>query len=302
MSIEVSNVFRLFGNQKALNDVSFSVGKGEIVALLGPNGAGKSTMMKILTCFLPQTSGKAQVCGFDVVTHPMEVRSRVGYLPEHNPLYFDLYVKEYLEFVAGLHGLGRNAGKRVNEMIQLVGLNPEMGKKIGALSKGFRQRVGLAQAMIHDPEVLVLDEPTSGLDPNQLEEIRNLIIAMGRSKTVLLSTHIMQEVKAVCDRVVIISRGQIVADTPTGQVHLLKNSNQIICVEFDQPLDDPNNLMLPGVIEVVPLGQSSYRIFTQGNTDLRPEVFRFAVESKRVILSLGKEEQSLEDVFRQITV
>jgi len=213
-----------------------------------------------------------------------------------------LYVKEYLEFVAGLHGLGSKAGKRVNEMIQLVGLNPEMGKKIGALSKGFRQRVGLAQAMIHDPEVLVLDEPTSGLDPNQLEEIRNLIIPMGRSKTVLLSTHIMQEVKAVCDRVVIISGGQIVADTPTGQVHLLKNSNQIIYVEFDQPLGDPNNLMLPGVIEVVPFGQSSYRISTQGNTDLRPEVFRFSVESKRVILSMGKEEQSLEDVFRQITV
>lgn len=302
MSIEVSQVTRLFGMQKALNNATFSVGKGEIVGLLGPNGAGKSTMMKILTCYLPQTQGEAVVCGFNVVTHPMEVRRRVGYLPEHNPLYSDMYVKEYLGFIIGIHKSSKNASARVEEMIDLVGLRPEAGKKIGSLSKGFRQRVGLAQAMIHDPEVLILDEPTSGLDPNQLEEIRGLILQMGRSKTVLLSTHIMQEVKAVCDRVIIINRGEIVADTPTQKVHLLHQTNRIIKVEFDKPLADESQLLLPGVAEVVKAGDAIYRIFTQSTHDLRPDIFRFAVDNQLIILGLGVEEQSLEEVFRQITI
>lgn len=302
MSIEVSQVTRLFGVQKALNNATFSVGKGEIVGLLGPNGAGKSTMMKILTCYLPQTQGEAVVCGFNVVTHPMEVRRRVGYLPEHNPLYSDMYVKEYLGFIDGIHNSRKNSAARVEEMIDLVGLRPEAGKKIGSLSKGFRQRVGLAQAMIHDPEVLILDEPTSGLDPNQLEEIRGLILQMGRSKTVLLSTHIMQEVKAVCDRVIIINRGEIVADTPTQKVHLLHQTNRIIKVEFDKPLADESQLLLPGVAEVMKAGNAIYRIFTQSTHDLRPDIFRYAVDNHLVILGLGVEEQSLEEVFRQITI
>jgi len=302
MSIEVSQVTRLFGMQKALNNATFSVGKGEIVGLLGPNGAGKSTMMKILTCYLPQTQGEAVVCGFNVVTHPMDVRRRVGYLPEHNPLYSDMYVKEYLGFIDGIHKSSKNSAARVEEMIDLVGLRPEVGKKIGSLSKGFRQRVGLAQAMIHDPEVLILDEPTSGLDPNQLEEIRGLILQMGRSKTVLLSTHIMQEVKAVCDRVIIINRGEIVADTPTQKVHLLHQTNRIIKVEFDKPLADESQLIFSGVAEVVRAGGAIYRIFTRSTHDLRPEIFRFAVDNNLVILGLGVEEQSLEEVFRQITI
>ena len=212
MSIEARSVSKLYGQQKALNNVSFSIKQGEVVGLLGPNGAGKSTMMKILTCYVPQSEGQVSVCGFNVISDPLEVRRRVGYLPEHNPLYLEMYVREYLGFVAGIHKLGRDSRKRVDEMIGLTGLGLESGKKIGALSKGYRQRVGLAQALIHNPDVLILDEPTSGLDPNQLSEIRNLIKNIGREKTVLLSTHIMQEVEAVCDRVIIINRGNIVSN------------------------------------------------------------------------------------------
>ncbi|MCC6837460.1 MAG: ATP-binding cassette domain-containing protein, partial [Bacteroidia bacterium] len=215
MSIKVENITKQYGEQKALNNVSFEVNTGEIVGFLGPNGAGKSTMMKILTCFIPQTSGKASVCGFDVAEESLEVRKQVGYLPEHNPLYLDMYVKEYLEFIAGLHHI-KNVKERIAEMIEITGLQVEQKKKIGALSKGYRQRVGLAQALIHDPKVLILDEPTTGLDPNQLAEIRNLIIEVGKQKTVMLSTHIMQEVEAMCDRVIIINRGEIVANDETS--------------------------------------------------------------------------------------
>jgi ABC-2 type transport system ATP-binding protein len=211
MSIQVDHITKLYGSQKALDDVSFSVGGSEVVGFLGPNGAGKSTMMKILTCYLPPTNGTAVVCGHDVGSASLEVRRNVGYLPEHNPLYVDLYVREYLVFVAGIHGMARKE-ERVKEMIDMVGLGREQHKRIGQLSKGYRQRVGLAQAMIHDPKVLILDEPTSGLDPNQLVEIRSLIKEVGRSKTVLLSTHIMQEVEAICDRVIILDKGRIVAD------------------------------------------------------------------------------------------
>jgi ABC-2 type transport system ATP-binding protein len=212
MSISVNHITKIYGSQKALNDVSFEAAKGQVVGFLGPNGAGKSTMMKILTCFIPQTSGAASVCGFNVSEQPLEVRRKVGYLPEHNPIYPEMYVKEYLEFVAGVYKLNGNRSRRVAEMVEITGLQDEQRKKIGQLSKGYRQRVGLAQAMIHDPEVLILDEPTSGLDPNQLVEIRVLIKQIGTEKTVMLSTHIMQEVEAVCSRAIIIHKGRIVAD------------------------------------------------------------------------------------------
>ena len=213
MSIKVQNVTKLYGEQKALNNVSFEIGSGEIVGLLGPNGAGKSTLMKIITCFIPPTSGKLSVNNHDVISQSIEVKKIIGYLPENNPLYLDMYVKEYLEFIAGIHKLGNKTNERVNLMIDITGLEDERKKKIGALSKGYRQRVGLAQALIHDPEVLILDEPTSGLDPNQIVEIRNLILKIGQKKTIMLSTHIMQEVEAICDRVIIIDKGKIVADT-----------------------------------------------------------------------------------------
>ncbi|MCH9821942.1 MAG: ATP-binding cassette domain-containing protein [Bacteroidetes bacterium] len=223
MSIEVKEVSKIYGSQKALDTVSFSIQKGEIVGFLGPNGAGKSTMMKIITCFLPQSSGSVKVCGFDVSEDPMEVKKRVGYLPEHNPLYLDMYVKEYLGFIAGLHKI-EGKKERVAEIIEQVGLQVEQHKLIGALSKGYRQRVGLAQALIHDPEVLILDEPTTGLDPNQIEEIRNLIKKVGKSKTVMMSTHIMQEVEAVCDRVIIVNKGNLVADDSSGEISKSKNN------------------------------------------------------------------------------
>lgn len=301
MSIVAKEVTRLYGAQKALDQVSFSVRQGEVVALLGPNGAGKSTMMKILTCYLPQTNGQVSVGGFDVVTQPLEVRRRVGYLPEHNPLYLEMYVREYLEFVAGIHKLGKDSRKRVKEMIGMTGLDLEAGKKIGALSKGYRQRVGLAQALIHDPGVLILDEPTSGLDPNQLEEIRHLIRNIGKEKTVLLSTHIMQEVEAVCERVIIINRGKLVADAPTHQVQLLNQTSRIIRVDFDKPFPINPLREMDGVVDVIPTGNTSCRIFTQSERDLRPEVFHFAVRTGLVILAMDHEEQSLEQVFRQLT-
>jgi ABC-2 type transport system ATP-binding protein len=219
MSIEVKHLVKYYGEQAAVNDISFSIAKGEIVGFLGPNGAGKSTTMKIITGFIPATSGEVNVCGMPVDVDSLDTRQIIGYLPEHNPLYLDMYVREYLEFVGKIYKI-KNLKDRVNEMIKAVGLDVEQNKKIGALSKGYRQRVGLAAAIIHDPQVLILDEPTSGLDPNQLVEIRELIKTIGRSKTVMLSTHIMQEVEAICDRVVIINKGQIVADDTASQLQV----------------------------------------------------------------------------------
>lgn len=215
MSISIQNLTKLYNEQKALDNVSLEINNGEIVGLLGPNGAGKSTMMKIITCFIPPTKGSVKVCGYDIFDNPMDVRKKIGYLPEHNPLYLDMYVREFLDFIAGVHGLGKQKKERIEQMIEMTGLTKEVNKKIGTLSKGYRQRVGIAQAMIHDPEVLILDEPTSGLDPNQLVEVRDLIKNTGKDKTVLLSTHIMQEVEAVCDRTIIINNGQVVADDNT---------------------------------------------------------------------------------------
>jgi ABC-2 type transport system ATP-binding protein len=301
MSIKVTNITKLYGEQAALNNVSFEVNTGEIVGFLGPNGAGKSTMMKILTCFVPQTSGTASVYGFDVTEESLEVRRHVGYLPEHNPLYMDMYVKEYLEFIGGLHHL-KNIKARISEMIDMTGLQVEQKKKIGALSKGYRQRVGLAQALIHDPNVLILDEPTTGLDPNQLEEIRNLIIQIGKQKTVMLSTHIMQEVEAVCNRVIIINNGQIVANDETAVVQNSQTLNkQVITVEFDKmtTLDALKNI--DDVHNVIHIKNNNWQLEALTTKDIRPSVFQFAVKNNLAILTLHKEEQRLEDVFKHLT-
>jgi ABC-2 type transport system ATP-binding protein len=299
MSIEVQNITKIYGTQKALNDVSFSVGNGEIVGFLGPNGAGKSTMMKILTCYIPPTSGTAMVCGYDVSAQSLDVRRQIGYLPEHNPLYLDMYVREFLEFTGGLHKIP-NARKRAGEMIELTGLVPEQNKKIGALSKGYRQRVGLAQAMIHDPKVLIMDEPTTGLDPNQLEEIRSLIRWLGKEKSVMLSTHIMQEVEAICDRVIIVDRGQLVANDATA--NLRKSSTiQIITVEFDIKLSQQDLKNLHGVDQVKHLFANTWQLTSSAPGDIRKVIFDYAVNSGISVLTLSKEEQKIEDVFKDLT-
>lgn len=299
MSIVVNNITKLYGEQKALNNVSFTVNTGEIVGFLGPNGAGKSTMMKIITCYIPPTQGSVKVCGFDILEQSLEVKKQIGYLPEHNPLYLDMYVKEFLEFVGGLYKVD-NIKKRVAEMIELTGLQVEQKKKIGALSKGYRQRVGLAQAIIHDPKVLIMDEPTTGLDPNQLEEIRGLIKTLGKEKTVMLSTHIMQEVEAVCDKVIIINKGEIVANESTQ--NLQKNtSKQVYTVEFDASISKNSIKSISGVREVEQVSENTWKISSSEDRDIRKEIFDFAVQNKLSVLTLNKEEQKLEDVFKQLT-
>ncbi len=300
MSIEVKEVTKLYGTQKALDAVSFSVKTGEIVGFLGPNGAGKSTLMKIITCYLPQNSGKVSVCGFDVESQSIDVRKNVGYLPESNPLYYDMYVKEYLLFMAGIHALP-DAHNQVEEMITRVGLTIEKKKKIGQLSKGYKQRVGLAQALLHNPQVLILDEPTTGLDPNQLAEIRELIRQAGKTKTVLLSTHIMQEVEAICDRVIIINKGRIVADSPASELKNLTGEKQIVHIEFDSPLPVETLRGIEGIVHVQKTGPASYTLQCNTSKDIRATLFRFAVEKNVSILTLQKEAQSMENVFKQLT-
>ena len=300
MSISVRHITKQFGTQKALDDVSFEIGGSEVVGFLGPNGAGKSTMMKILTCFLPPTSGDASVCGFDIREASMDVRRNVGYLPEHNPLYTDLYVREYLEFVAGLHKM-KNIAARVKEMVGTVGLEREAHKKIGALSKGYRQRVVLAQAMIHDLKVLILDEPTSGLDPNQLEETRGLIKHIGEARTVMLSTHIMQEVEAICSRVIIIDKGRIVADDNAKHLRGMGDQRQAILVEFDGRATAEELLALPGVEGVERGSGSTWTITFREEHDIRPAVFQFAVDKGLKVLTLQRSERDLEAVFKELT-
>lgn len=301
MSILVNNITKLYDKQKALDNVSFEVNTGEIVGFLGPNGAGKSTMMKILTCFIPQTSGSASVCGYDIAEESLEVRKNVGYLPEHNPLYTEMYIKEYLEFIAGLHKL-KNVKQRISEMIEMTGLQVEQKKKIGALSKGYRQRVGLAQALIHDPKVLILDEPTTGLDPNQLAEIRNLIKEIGKQKTVMLSTHIMQEVEAICNRVIIVNNGQIVANDITSVLQNSQSRNkQLITVEFDKQTSEAQLKTIAEVVSAKNIRENIWQIETHTDKDIRPDVFQFAVKNGMAVLTLHKEEQKLEDVFKELT-
>jgi len=302
VSIEVIGVTKIYGQQKALDDVSFTINRGEIVGFLGPNGAGKSTMMKIICCYLPQSMGTVKVNGLDVKEESIAVRKKIGYLPEHNPLYLEMYVKEYLEFVLGLYGKSENKKQKVSDIIELVGLKIEQNKKISALSKGYRQRVGLAQALIHQPEVLILDEPTTGLDPNQLVEIRNVIKSAGKEKTVLFSTHIMQEVEAVCNRIIIISKGKIVADeNKAGIKNLQSTKKQIITVEFDKAVSESLLLKITGVNSAVLLKDNLWKLSSNLMDDLRPKIAKFAQENNLLILTMVKIEETLEDVFRNLT-
>ncbi len=301
MSIEVRQVSKIYGEQKALDQVSLSIHPGEIVGLLGPNGAGKSTLMKIITCFIPPTEGEVTVCGHDIFEESIKVREKVGYLPEHNPLYLEMYVREYLEFIAGIHQIKGNIREKVAEMVELTGLTIEQKKKIGALSKGYRQRVGLAQALIHDPEVLILDEPTSGLDPNQISEIRQLIRAIGASKTVMLSTHIMQEVEAICDRAIIINKGKIVADDATKNLAGNVRNRNRITVEFSAPVLAEELKLIPGISGMEKGHGNQWVLETASDKDIREALFSFAVSKGIAILSMNKEELRLEEVFQILT-
>jgi ABC-2 type transport system ATP-binding protein len=300
--VEITNLTKTFGPQTAVDNVSFSVGKGEILGFLGPNGAGKSTTMKIATGYLPPSAGTVVVDGFDVQTAPLEVRRRVGYLPEHNPLYLDMYVHEYLEFIGSVHGLGGSAlRQRVRQLVDRVGLGREQNKQIGALSKGYRQRVGLAQALIHDPGVLILDEPTTGLDPNQIGEIRSLIRELGQDKTVIFSTHILPEVEALCSRAVIINRGRLVADSPVSELGARAAGETIIRAEFEQAIDVAPLRALPGVLAVEAETGHTYRIRARAGADQRGAISRLAAAQGWVLLGLRQEEQRLEQVFQELT-
>ncbi len=298
MSIEVQNISKNYGTQKALDTIDFKISKGEIVGFLGPNGAGKSTLMKILTTYIEADNGTAIVNGFNVNTHPKEVQKSIGYLPEHNPLYLDLYVREYLAFNADVYKVDK---KRIAEVIQLTGLSPEAHKKIGQLSKGYRQRVGLATALLHDPEVLILDEPTTGLDPNQLTEIRDLIKNIGKDKTVFLSTHIMQEVEAICDRVIIIKSGIIVADNKLQQMFSNEN-DQVIEIEFDVKIEEEFIKRLPNLKSFQNIHDMQWELIFNANEDMRPALFDFAKELDVKILSMQLKNKNLETIFREKTM
>jgi ABC-2 type transport system ATP-binding protein len=298
MSIEVKNLVKYYGNQAAVNDISFSIKKGEIVGFLGPNGAGKSTTMKIITGFIPSSSGTVNVCSMPVDVDSMDTRQKIGYLPEHNPLYLDMYVREYLEFVGKIYKIP-NLNERVKNMVKAVGLEVEQNKKVGQLSKGYRQRLGLAAAIIHDPEVLILDEPTSGLDPNQLVGIRDLIKEIGKSKTVLLSTHIMQEVEAICDRVIIINRGKIVADDKAENLQL-NSSKQTVYVEFDGNITKSQLGKITAVTKIETVG-NGWLLEGQNGNDLRKEVAEYARDNGLLVLTMRIEERSLEEVFKELT-
>jgi ABC-2 type transport system ATP-binding protein len=300
MSISVESVCKVFGNQEALRSVSFNVNSGELVGFIGPNGAGKSTLMKIICGLLPATGGMVRVNGTDVAKNSLSIRNILGYLPENNPLYPDMYIEEYLNYVSGLYKM--RSHKRVHEVIGLTGLSPERHKKIGELSKGYRQRVGLAQAIIHNPEVLILDEPTTGLDPNQIVEIRSLISGLAKEKTVILSTHIMQEVEAICDRVIIISKGQIMADDLTGNMGKYSLSPlHTIVVEFSEDPGEDVFSVLSGIDLTRKLSDKTWLIQTSGNFDIREDLFKMAVKKGLVILSMHRKDRKLEDVFRELT-
>jgi len=302
MSLQVRNLTKQYGQQKAVHNISFELREGEIVGFLGPNGAGKSTTMKVSTGYLPPTEGDVLVGGYSVVEHPMHVKQLTGYLPEHNPLYLDLYVHEYLNFIGKLYGIGSAKLKhRVGEMIELCGLTHEQNKKIEALSKGYRQRVGLAQALIHDPKILILDEPTSGLDPNQLVEIRKLIKDISTNKTVIFSTHIMQEVQALCDRVIVINKGNIVADDSLTSILKRGSGSVTVVAEFEGTVNIDDLRLLKGVQSVAAVGASSFRITADAGVDVRPEVFRFAADRNLSLIGLKLEENSLESIFHTLT-
>jgi len=300
MSIEVTQLLKQYGEQKAVNGVSFTVNKGEIVGFLGPNGAGKSTTMKIITGYLQADGGKALVCGQDVASHPIEVKKKIGYLPEANPLYPDMYVREYLSFVAGIHQL-KDVKAAVEKVITLTGLTVESKKKIGQLSKGYKQRVGLAAALIHEPEVLILDEPTSGLDPNQIIEIRNVIKQQGQNKTVLFSSHILQEVEAICDRVIIINQGNIVADDRLVNLQKGKREKHVVTVQFSEAVPKTLLEQLREVNRIEQQGTGTWQLETGNPDSVRKQLLNLAVENNLNIVSLQTEGQSLEQVFRTLT-
>src|SRR3954454_6310751 len=298
MSLEVSHLLKIYGTQKAVNDVSFRIGKGEIVGFLGPNGAGKSTTMKMITGYLQPDSGKAIVCGLDTIINPLEVKKKIGYLPEANPLYYDMYVKEYLQFIAGVHGLN-GIKDALNRVISLTGLTPESKKKIGQLSKGYKQRVGLAAALVHNPEVLILDEPTSGLDPNQIIEIRNVIKEQGRDKTVLFSSHILQEVQAICDRVIIINKGELVADDTLSNLQKNNKSN-IVKVGFKESLKTEWLQRLPAVTTASQGKDNTWQLITNDPADARKQLLELALKENLNIVSLQTEGNNLEEIFRTL--
>lgn len=301
MSIVIQNLSKVYGAQRALSDISFSVEAGEIVGFLGPNGAGKSTTFKITTGFLPPTEGTVSVAGFNVAEQAMAVKKVIGYLPEHNPLYLDMFVHEYLEFVGGLYGMNsKNLKGKVAEMVERCGLTREQNKKIETLSKGYRQRVGLAQALLHDPKVLILDEPTSGLDPNQLVEIRKLIKEVSENKTVIFSTHIMQEVEALCDRVVIINKGEIVANDRLSYLLAGKRKAAFV-VEFEGEVRVEELKQIAGVDTVEILKTNTYKIEGKEGVDIRFELFRFAADKKLSLVGLKQEQQNLESIFQELT-
>jgi len=300
MSLSIQSITKQYGDQKAVNNLSFDVEGGTILGFLGPNGAGKSTTMKMVSCYLTPTSGTAKVCGYDIIENPLDVRKHIGYLPENNPLYFDMYVREYLQFVANIHGLD-NKSKRVKELIEMTGLGKEQHKLIGALSKGYKQRVGLAQAMIHNPDVLILDEPTSGLDMNQLVDIRRLIKEVGKEKTVILSTHIMQEVQAMCDRVIIINNGILIADDPIEKLqNRIKGENEIT---LNLTNNDVNLSVLNKLAGINSVTKTDAGIIVRSDSkkDIRPQIFKAAVDAGWVIIEMKKEEISVEHIFQKLT-
>ena len=301
MSIEVKNLVKVYGEQKAVNDISFKVNKGEIVGFLGPNGAGKSTTMKILTGYIEQSGGKAYVCGMNVADQPLETKKKIGYLPEANPLYYDMYVREYLAFVAEVHGIQKSKVK-IENVIGLTGLSVESKKKIGQLSKGYKQRVGLAAALIHDPEVLILDEPTSGLDPNQIIEIRDVIKKQGKDKTVLFSSHILQEVEAICDRVIIINKGELVADDKLSNLRQrASSSSNTVKVSFKESIDKSWLEQLAAAGSVNKIDANNWQLATDNPELLRKQIFELSLQHNLNIVSLQSDSQSLEDVFRSLT-
>jgi len=300
MSIEVKNLLKVYGEQKAVNDISFKVGKGEIVGFLGPNGAGKSTTMKIITGYLEKTSGEAFVCGMNVADQLLETKKKIGYLPELNALYYDMYVREYLGFIAELHKI-KDQKSKIESVIELTGLTVESKKKIGQLSKGYKQRVGLAAALIHDPEVLILDEPTSGLDPNQIIEIREVIKRQGKDKTVLFSSHILQEVEAICDRVIIINKGELVADDKLSNLRQHSSSSNTVKVSFKESIDKSWLEQLSGARSVNKIDANNWQLATDNPEQLRKQIFELSLLHNLNIVSLQSDSQSLEDVFRSLT-
>ncbi|MBC8111196.1 MAG: gliding motility-associated ABC transporter ATP-binding subunit GldA [Verrucomicrobia bacterium] len=302
MSVVVSGLTKVYGSQKAVDAISFTAQQGEILGFLGPNGAGKSTTMKIITGYLPPSAGKAEVLGFDVERNAMQVRRNIGYLPEHNPLYVDMYVHEYLHFIGSLHQLkGKRLKEKTAEIIEKVGLTVEQNKKIGALSKGYRQRVGLASTLLHDPQVLILDEPTTGLDPNQIIEIRNLIKNLGKEKTIIFSSHLMQEVEAICNRVLIINHGKLVADNKVTDLQQLHDRQITVLVEFASQIDVNILNQLADIEQVEKISENQYAITAKGNTDLRASIFKLAAENQWTLVGLRQEESSLENVFQKLT-